>query len=294
VQVKTAAGAAGIYLHLQYQETAMTTIENLNVTKGALATRLFRTLTVATLLAAVAGVGEAHEVHVDARNIFNGKELYVAEINPIASTGCGEQTVGAPTEFTITSGPNAGTYEFLFWNINAKPYADSSVTFQPMCGDYNSAVALYIQLSGCSPTESCPPPTTDTTYAYSLNENTIIAGETPIKSATSGWTPGSTVVTTPSTIEAEPELPPYGKFKGWDILLGAFSTSSSLTLTVPGNYVFALYGIPDPDPCQGIKNEVAAFTCDGLSPSACVAERKYLSGLLNSCETTYGEEAPAK
>ena len=267
----------------------MTTIHNLPRAASSLASTFCRSLAALTLLAAGAGVCAASEVHVAARNIFTGTELYVAQINPIDSSGCGKQTVGAPQEFTILSGANAGTYEFVFWNINAIPYAETSVTFQPICGEYNYAVALYIQLSGCSSSEVCPPPTTDTTYAYSLNDNKIIAGKTPIASATSGWTAGSTVVTTPSTIEAFPEMAPYGKFKGWDILLGSFTSSSSLTLSTPGNYVFALYGFPSPDPCQPIRNTIQNFTCDGLSPGACVAERKLLNYELTSCENTNGE-----
>ena len=267
----------------------MTTIQKSKFSACSLASTFYRSLAAVSLLAAGAGVCEANEVHVDARNIFNSQELYVAEINPIPSTGCGQQTVGAPKEITITSGANAGTYAFVFWNINATPYAEASVTFQPICDEYNSAVALYIQLSGCSPAESCPPPTTDAIYAYSLNDNKIIAGKTPIASATSGWTPGSTVVTTPSTIEALPQLEPYGNFKGWDILLGALTTGSSLTLSTPGNYVFGLYGFPSPDPCQPIRNEIQDFTCDGLSPAACVTQRKILNEQLTSCENTYGE-----
>jgi hypothetical protein len=268
----------------------MTTTDNLSPIVGWLSARLCRALAATSLLIAGLGVCEAHEVQVSAHNIFNGNVLYVAEINPIDSSGCGQQTVAAPQQFTVTSGQNAGTYAFLFWNINATPYPESSVTFQPICGEYNSAVALYIQLSGCPPTESCPPPTTDTVYAYSLNSNKIIPGVSPIESATSGWTKGSTTVTTPATIEAQPELPPYGKFKGWDILLGSFSSSSSLTLSSPGNYVIGLYGYPNPDPCQSIENEVNNFFCDpGLSPQACAAELKYLHEQLTSCQATYGE-----
>jgi hypothetical protein len=278
--------------HFQHEEISMITIDNL-FALGLPASKSCRSLTAAVLLVAGAGVCEAHEVHVSAHNIFNGNELYVAEVNPVDSSGCGVQTVGAPQEFTILSGPNAGTYELVFWNINATAYTGASVTFQPVCGAYNSAVALYIQLGGCSPGESCPPPTTDTTYAYSLNDNKIIAGVTPIASATSGWTPGSNVVTTPSTIEALSELPPYGKFKGWDIFGDPLSKSSTLTLTTPGNYVFAFYGFPDPDPCRPIRNEIQNFFCDpGIKPAACSAELKLLNLQLQTCEVTYGEQPP--
>ena len=58
----------------------MSTFANLRSAMDSLSKKPCRTLVAATLLAATAGVSEAHEVHVDARNIFNGNELYVAEI----------------------------------------------------------------------------------------------------------------------------------------------------------------------------------------------------------------------
>jgi hypothetical protein len=73
-----------------------------------------------------------------------------------------------------------------------------------------------------------PPATTDSVIAYSLNDYMVIAGSTPIASASSGWTAGSTSVTPPATIEALPKLPPYGEFKGWDVLFKPYTTDSSL------------------------------------------------------------------
>ena len=129
--------------------------------------------------------------------------------------------------------------------------------------------------------------------AYSLNDAKIITGVTPIASASSGWTAGSNSVTPPATIEALAELPPYGKFKGWDVLGTPYTLASSLPLSAPGEVVIGFYGFPDPDPCQSLRNEVAnaGDSCvgDGLSPKACEAYLKYLNEELTACEKSYGE-----
>jgi hypothetical protein len=245
----------------------------------------FRNASLAAALLLLAGAGlcqASSNVTVTAQNLGNSQVIYTLETNPIASSGCGEQSVTAPSEIaTVSESGVITSYGFLFWDINAQLYTNPTVKFQPVCGAANSAVAVYWPLGGCA---GCPPATTDSVIAYSLNEYKVIAGVTPIASASSGWTAGSTTVTPPSTIEALPKLPPYGEFKAWDALFHAPTTSSSLTLTEPGEVVVGFYGYPDPDPCQPLRNELQACLSDGLG-KACVP----IGHSLQICENTYGE-----
>jgi hypothetical protein len=271
-----------------------TTIDCLKSTLSSITTR-FRgrkaSLSAALLLLGSAGLCQASsEVTVTAQNLWNSQVIYTLETNPITSSGCGEQTVTAPSAIEQTTGAGTVVYGFLFWDVNAQLHTNRTVKFQPACGEANSAIAVYWPTGGCA---GCPPPTVDSVVAYSLNDAKIITGVTPIASASSGWTAGSNSVTPPSTIEAAAELPPYGKFKAWDVLGAPYSTTSSLSLTAAGEVVMAFYGFPDPDPCQSLRNEAAnaGEYCagDGLTPKACEAYIKYLNGELTACEKTYGE-----
>lgn len=250
---------------------------------GSTVTR-FRELLTATLLL-LGGVGlcqASSNVTVTAQNFLNSQVLLTLETNPVASSDCGVQSVTAPVEVSVLENGVLNTYKFLFWDVNAQLHTNATVKFQPICGAANSAVAVYLPLGGgCA---GCPPPTTDSVYAYSLNDYKVIPGVTPIASASSGWTAGSTSVTTPSTIEAVPKLPPYGDFKAWDVLFSPYTTSSSLELTAPGQYVVGFYGYPDPDPCQTLRNELQACLADGLG-TACIPIGKS----VQMCQNTYGE-----
>lgn len=244
----------------------------------------------ALLLLGSAGLCQASSVvTVTAQNLWDSTVVYTLETNPIASSGCGDQTVTAPSVIEKTTSGVTTTYGFLFWDVNARLHTNPTVKFQPVCGEANSAIAVYWPLGGGG-----TPGTTDTVRAYSLNDAKIVPS-TPIASASSGWTAGSTTVTTPSTIEALPKLPPYGEFKAWDILGKPYSSASSLSLTAPDEVVLAFYGFPEPDPCQSIRNEIASdqfCAGDGLSPKACAALLESLSKDLQICEISYGEAPP--
>jgi hypothetical protein len=271
----------------------MKTIIDYLKSKSSISTR-FRgrkaPLAAALLLLGGAGLCQAASVvTVTAQNLWNSQVIYTLETNPIPSSGCGEQTVTAPSAIEQTTEHGTVVYGFLFWNVNARLHTNPTVKFQPVCGEANNAIAVYWPTGGCA---GCPPPTIDSVVAYSLNDAKIIPG-TPIASASSGWTAGSTSVTPPATIEALSVMPPYGKFEAWDVLGRPYDTSSSLLLTAPGDVVVAFYGFPDPDPCQALRNEIAnaGDSCvgDGLSPKACEAYMKMLNGELQACEKTYGE-----
>lgn len=244
----------------------------------------------ALLLLGSAGLCQAKSVvTVTAQNLWDSTVVYTLETNPIASSGCGDQTVTAPSVIEKTTSGVTTTYGFLFWDVNAQLHTNPTVKFQPVCGEANSAIAVYWPLGGGG-----TPGTTDTVLAYSLSEAKIVPG-TPIASATFGWTAGSTTVTTPSIIEALPKLPPYGEFKAWDILGEPYSSASSLPLNSPDNVVLGFYGFPQPDPCQTIRNELATdeyCAGDGLSPKACASLIGSLSKELQICEISYGEALP--
>jgi hypothetical protein len=270
-----------------------TIVDHLNSMSSVSARLRGRKASLAAALLLLGGAGlcqAASVVTVTAQNLWNSQVIYTLETNPIPSSGCGEQTVTAPSVIEQTTKAGTVAYGFLFWNVNAQLHTNPTVKFQPVCGESNSAIAVYWPTGGCA---GCPPPTVDGVVAYSLNDAKIITGVTPIASASSGWTAGSTSVTPPSTIEARAELPPYGKFKAWDVLGAPYTTASSLSLTAPGAIVVAFYGFPDPDPCQSLRNELATAgeSCvgDGLSAKACEAYIKYLNSELAACERSYGE-----
>ena len=243
--------------------------------------------TAGVLLTGAIGICEAKSVVVSAQTFPGGTVLYTPEINPVDATSCGKQTVAAAPEIIV----KGVTYQFLFWNINAKAYATASVTFQPVCGSANSASAWYWPI--CTATVDCPgpAPTTDSVVAFSLNDNKVISGTTPIESAMGGdWKPGSTVVTPPAKIEALADIGGYGLFTSWEVLpKPVLTTSRDLTLEIPGEVAVAFYGFPDPDPCQPIRNEIAGGCSDAPSATACSALLKELHAQLTTCEKAYGE-----
>jgi hypothetical protein len=264
----------------------------MNTTIKALVTCL-----AASLLLGAAAICRANSVAVVYQNIWTNGAILTTDIDPVAEKDCAKQVVQAVPDFEETTSTGTVNYAFLFWDINGIPYTTKEVKFQPICGAANTAVALYWP-TGCG--DPCPAATTDSVIAFSLNDAKVIADTTPIKSASAGWS-GSTEVTPPSTIVPLPEIiapPPtigYGKFKGWEVLGSGtpISTSSSLTLKVPGEIVAALYGYPEPDPCQADRNALAnaETSCvgDGLPRSACSALIASLSKALQACMATNGE-----
>jgi hypothetical protein len=265
--------------------------------KTAIDNRMRVSLSATLLFLASAALCDAHSVLVTAQNVWNNDVIYTAEMNTVANTGCEKQIVGAPQIIEVPD-PTTGlldTYEFLFWDINAVPYTATQVNFQPICGVPNTAVAVYLPLGpGCPPTPvpGCPP-TTDTVLAYSLNDHKVIP-PTPIASATGGWTPGATVVTPPTTINALPQIYGFGNFKDWLEIGGTkLDSSPSLSLSGAGEIVLALYGIPDPDPCAPLRAEyetqIESCIGDGLTPKACTALAKPLAVTVEKCEANNGE-----
>jgi hypothetical protein len=190
--------------------------------------------------------------------------------------------------------PAAQSYAFAFWDINATQYGTplappSSWTVPQQ--DFSATAWYWPNVGGPAPLV--------TTYAFSLNKNQVIPGQTPIHSVTGApWTsPSTTVATTgdsPVVITADTLIGGSGRFVSW--MQFGDGTVSGLTLTVPANrgaQAIAFYGIPVPDPCAGIRAEISALTASlsgEIPPSkAVLQELDRLVGQLVSCEQQYGE-----
>src|SRR5580693_3655957 len=116
----------------------MKTIIDYLKSKSSISTR-FRgrkaPLAAALLLLGGAGLCQAASVvTVTAQNLWNSQAIYTLETNPIPSSGCGEQTVTAPSAIEQTTEHGTVVYGFLFWDVNAQLHTNPTVKFQPVCG----------------------------------------------------------------------------------------------------------------------------------------------------------------
>jgi len=115
------------------------------------------------------------------------------------------------------------TYEFLWWNVNG------GLDFNRKVGDNlpgsTFLTAWYIETGGGGP---CAPNCSVTTYAFSITEDEVVSGTTPIASVTPPglWTAPSTIVSTTTTsssivitardtIPVPPKTVPPEKFQYW-------------------------------------------------------------------------------
>jgi hypothetical protein len=186
------------------------------------------------------------------------------------------------------------TYGFLFWNITSDVRTTPLLTFTaPTDSSTIHVTAWYILQGG-----GCCGGSGVSTYAFSLNNDQVISG-TPIASVTptTAWAgpPSTTVSTTtsasPVAITARPLIGGSGLFRSW-LQFGNGSVASSV-LTVPASgasFAIAFYGIPVPDPCDGLRTDL-----DNLSPGdfpnlqAYQRARQQLLAQVLTCERRYGE-----
>jgi len=159
-------------------------------------------------------------------------------------------------------------YQFLFWDIDGTVSTTESTSFTaPAAATTFDAYAWYRLIGPSTCIGSCPPALS--TWAFSAPENEVLPG-TPIQSATSGWTAGSTTVLTadaPSVTALAHFAPPgtslkqqllYPPFIKWLSFFGTGVTTSGtdgITLNVPANespYGIAVYGAGSSPilPCQ--------------------------------------------
>jgi hypothetical protein len=185
----------------------------------------------------------------------------------------------------------AVTYGFLFWDTEVSVSSDSSVTFTAPGTDF-AVDAWYVEEGGGGGGTGV------TTWAFSRNQHQVIPG-TPISSVniSGAWSgpPSTTVSTTTSTrpveITAVAKIVPYGLFLKW-LQFGNGSISAAV-LTVPASgaaWAVAFFGIPEPDPCQTFRDQMASLSPgDFPTPAAYQAALRALAKELLACEEKYGE-----
>ncbi len=239
-------------------------------------------------LAATAAVchAQSNNLTVNALSFPSGATLAegIASV-VVPEGGCGVATVTADPSFVDAYG---NLYKFMFWNVDATPYAPEEVNFQTLCTSPSTASAWFLEI-GTGPPGS---PQIDT-WAFSLNHNGVIPNTTPIQSVTNGtWAGGSSTVvyttgTAAGTITALPKIAGYGRFTDWQqIPDGPLQSGSTLSFEAGGSaWEIAFYGIPVPDPCETLRVELQSCLAD-LPGKACLPIGK----ALQLCESTYGED----
>jgi hypothetical protein len=213
-------------------------------------------------------------------------------LNPIGSipVSSGEK-ISLSALSTFSEG--AATYNFLFWDANASISTDPAVTFTaPSDNSTFAADAWYVLEGGGGGGTGV------VTWAFSQNQHKTLP-DTPIASVNirGAWSgPPSTSVSTtksssPVEITALRKISGYGLFTSW-LQLGGGTVQGDV-LTVPANgacEAIAFFGIPVPDPCQGLRDEMNDFNeSDFPSPAAAKAAFLRLEEQLRACEQEYGE-----
>ena len=203
-------------------------------------------------------------------------------------------TLTAPQQVfgSASSGPSFG---FMFWNAGPAIQQSSSVTFIAPGGTFD-ATAWYIPEGGPGGPDGTP---AVSTFAFSANQDKVLAGTTPIASVTpsGAWAgPPSTIVSTttstsPVAITAGSLIAGSGLFKTW-LNFGSGSIAGKV-LTVPTNgssIAIAFYAIPSPDPCLQYVNEIT-----NIVPNEFPTYQMYLNALhaaeaqLVACRQANGE-----
>lgn len=215
-----------------------------------------------------------------------GTELLNMGSIPVSSGA--DISLSAFPSFTESS----GSYGFLFWDTEVSVSSDASVTFAAPAGDF--AVDAWYLLEGNGGGGG----TGVSAYAFSQNEHKTLTG-TPIAavSVPGAWAgpPSTTVSTTvspdPVAITALAKFPPEGRFVRW-LQFGNGSVAADV-LTVPAqgaSFAIAFFGIPVPDPCQSIRDQLDNLSPgDFPTPAAYKAALEALVKQLRLCEEKYGE-----
>jgi hypothetical protein len=213
--------------------------------------------------------------------------------------GGSPDTVEAPYEISET----AGTYVFLFWNVDANvthvhktggvPDVAQKVIFTAPDDDSTfAATAWYLRTGGGGGGG-----TGGSVWAFSLNKDEVVAnspiGTITPASAQKGpnafsttTSPDPVVVTAPKLIGGD------GMFKSWFEFSGNGKVKAAV-LTVPAkgsSAAIAFYGIPVPDPCESIRTQLDNLSPgDFPTPAAYEKAARALAGELRLCEQKYGE-----
>jgi hypothetical protein len=198
-------------------------------------------------------------------------------------------SLSAPTIFYEA----ALKYSFMFWDADASVGSTPALTFKTPNDDSTFAVdAWFIESNGGNGSPGV------TTWAFSLNQDKTVSN-TPIASVTpsGAWSgsPSTTVSTTssssPVAITASSLIAGDGVFNSW-LQFGTGSISKNV-LTVPAkgsSLAIAFFGIPVPDPCLSIRNQLANLNpSDFPNLAAYKAALMALGKELQICEEKWGE-----
>ena len=193
--------------------------------------------------------------------------------------------------------PPAITYQFIFWSIDGTPYQVQE-TFgtpdDPQVVTYDApdddstydATAWYVQLSIGGPGGEV--------FAFSLNEdeklsNSAIGTITPASAQTG---PDTFTTTDPVVVTAPAVIGGYGRFTRW-LQYSGNGDPHGQVLSVPASgstASIAFYGIPVPDPCREIRDQLASLSPGDFQTLHEYEEaRSYFLSQLHACEKEYGE-----
>ena len=233
------------------------------------------------------------------RDFVTGNPIPGTPSDTLSLAGGSSDTLDAP--YRLTAGGHG--YAFLFWNVdatlttvqlkNGSPNPDQKVTFTaPTDGSTFDGTAWYIQTGGGGGGG-----TGGSVWAFSLNKdervpNSPIGTINPASAQTGPNSFSTTSSSSPVVVTAPKLIGGDGLFKSW-LQFGGDGSIGGAVLTVPSSgstASIAFYGIPVPDPCEGVRQDL-----DNLSPgdfptlAAYQAARRALTGQLLACERKYGE-----
>jgi len=204
------------------------------------------------------------------------------------------QTVSAPL--------TVGTFPFAFWVVDLQVHptqysggvADPQQVVQFTAPSEESfyASAWYLGGKASRPLESVVE-----AVAFSLNDNKVMPDSPFASVSPAGAQDSPTSVSTTTSdqaviITAPGKITGYGRFSQW-LQISGNGTASGPVLTVPAggtSLAVAFYAIPQPDPCAGIRAQLASIEpSDFLNFAGYERAVRALEADLRTCEQEYGE-----
>ena len=198
----------------------------------------------------------------------------------------------------VSANYNSDGYQFIFWDINLQIYTPKysapgipdqvqTVNFNAPTDESFYATAWYVPEGGNG--------TGVTARAFSLNKDMVVSNS-PLASvvpADAQTGPYTVSTATSVVITAAGVISGYGRlYNSWVQYTGN-GTVNNRTLSVPAggaSVAIAFYYIPEPDPCQDLRENIANFNpSDYATPADAERVLRGLSLQLEACEREYGE-----